>query len=72
MATRNLRDKIPNNPQLRSKFNTDQLEGINSGKSKIPGMTWHHHQDSGRMQLVKEWEHNNTGHIGGNAISKGK
>ena len=72
MATRDLRDKIPNNPQLRSKFNTDQLEAIQSGKEKIPNLTWHHHQESGRMQLVRDNVHKRTGHIGGEAMSKGK
>ncbi|MES5674720.1 HNH endonuclease [Acinetobacter baumannii] len=34
--------------------------------------TWHHHQDNGRMQLVPEWEHSKTGHIGGDAMQGGK
>ena len=42
------------------------------GKSEIPDYTWHHHQDTGRMQLVPEWEHSKTGHIGGTAMDKGK
>ena len=42
------------------------------GKSKIPDYTWHHHQDTGRMQLVPEWEHSKTGHIGGTVMDKGK
>ena len=41
------------------------------GTSEIPDYTWHH-QDTGRMQLVPEWEHSKTGHIGGTAMDKGK
>ncbi|WP_417696190.1 HNH endonuclease [Pseudomonas sp.] len=29
----------------------------------MDGYTWHHHQDSGRMQLVPELIHKKTGHI---------
>ncbi|HEZ4390548.1 TPA: HNH endonuclease, partial [Neisseria meningitidis] len=35
------------------------------GEPKIPNYTWHHHQDTGRMQLVPEEKHSPTGHIGG-------
>lgn len=27
--------------------------------------TWHHHQDTGRMQLVDAFLHEKTGHTGG-------
>ncbi|MCP4326680.1 MAG: hypothetical protein GY951_08610 [Psychromonas sp.] len=35
--------------------------------SKRPpkGVTWHHHQDTGKMQLVNESLHARFGHIGG-------
>ena len=39
---------------------------------KYHGYTWHHHQDTGRMQLVPEWDHSKTGHVGGDYIQKGK
>ena len=42
------------------------------GTSKIPNYTWHHHQDTGRMQLINEDLHHDTGHIGWRAMSKGK
>jgi len=35
-------------------------------------MTWHHHQDSGRMQLIPSDIHNNINHVGGNAMSQGR
>ncbi|WP_442903602.1 HNH endonuclease [Gilliamella sp. Pas-s25] len=53
-------------------FTPEQLNAINAGKPKIPGYTWHHHQHRGRMQLVPEDAHLQTGHIGGEALSKGK
>jgi hypothetical protein len=71
MATRDLRSQIENNPQLRSRFSPDQLQAIQSGQANIPRLTWHHHQDSGRMQLVDRDIHNRTGHVGGEAISGG-
>ena len=72
MATRDLREQINSGKISRSQFSPDQLKAIQSGRSKIPGLTWHHHQDRGRMQLVNEKLHSDTGHIGGDAIHKGK
>ncbi|AKO63607.1 hypothetical protein BBZ73_08780 [Neisseria gonorrhoeae] len=42
------------------------------GTSEIPNYTWHHHQDTGRMQLIREDSHHDTDHIGWRAMSKGK
>lgn len=72
MATRDLREQINSGKISRSQFSPEQLKAIQSGRSKIPGYTWHHHQDSGRMQLVPKGKHNEARHIGGDAISKGK
>ncbi|MDR1488612.1 MAG: HNH endonuclease [Holosporales bacterium] len=41
---------------------------MKSGLEKIDGYTWHHHQDVGRMQLVPEKIHADTGHFGGDAL----
>ena len=71
MATRDLRDQLNNNPQLRSRFEPDQLQAIQSGQANIPRLTWHHHQDTGRMQLIDRDIHRRTGHVGGEAISGG-
>lgn len=72
MATRDLREQINSGKICRSQFSPEQLKAIQSGKSKIPGYTWHHHQDSGRMQLVPKGKHNEARHIDGDAMSKGK
>ena len=72
MATRDLRSQIQANLQLRSQFNDAQLSAIQGGNAKIPDFTWHHHQDRGRMQLVRENIHRQTGHVGGEAMSGGQ
>ncbi|WP_322896076.1 MULTISPECIES: filamentous hemagglutinin N-terminal domain-containing protein [unclassified Yoonia] len=72
MATRDLRTTMANNPQLRSQFTQPQLNAIHGGRAKIPDFTWHHHQDSGRMQLVPSTTHRGTAHIGGEAMSGGQ
>ena len=71
MATQDLREQINSGKISRSQFSPEQLKAIQSGRSKIPRLTWHHHQDRGRMQLVHEDKHK-VGHIGGDAIHKGK
>lgn len=72
MATEDLRVQIQNNEQLRLQFSEEQRSAINRGSAKIPSFTWHHHQDSGRMQLVLENIHKQTGHVGGDAMSGGR
>ncbi|WP_421710312.1 HNH endonuclease [Algihabitans sp.] len=47
----------------------DQIQAIQAGRSNIPRLTWHHHQDSWRMQLVPRSIHRETGHIGGESMS---
>ncbi|MGL5002546.1 MAG: HNH endonuclease, partial [Casimicrobium sp.] len=37
------------------------------GSKPPPGMTWHHHQESGKMQLIPEDIHNAVKHTGGAA-----
>lgn len=72
LATKDLAEAIRKGQVRKSSFNTEQLRAIEKGESKIPNYTWHHHQDTGRMQLVPEWEHSKTGHIGGTVMDKGK
>lgn len=72
LATKDLAEAIKRGEVRSSAFTTKQLKAIEKGKDKIPGYTWHHHQDTGRMQLVPEEKHSPTGHIGGRAMDKGK
>lgn len=43
----------------------DTANKVAGYKSKPKGYIWHHHQTTGRMQLVEESVHSQTGHTGG-------
>jgi len=64
-ATRALREAIRRGRIPRGRFTAEQLRAIFRGEGKIPGFTRHHHQHRGRMQLVSEAIHAQTGHSGG-------
>jgi transglutaminase-like putative cysteine protease len=49
-------------------FDDIQINDIICEREKITGFTWHHHQESGRMQLVDETTHRLAGHNGGNSL----
>ena len=70
-ATKEMREKLGDS-EIMKRFDREQIKAIQAGDAKIPGYTWHHHQDTGRMQLVPEWDHSKTGHVGGDYIQKGK
>ncbi|MBA4601548.1 HNH endonuclease [Thermoactinomyces mirandus] len=59
--------KLNNNPELKSKFLQANIDWIEKGNDPV-GYTWHHHQDEGKMQLVKTRVHGNTRHTGGRPI----
>ena len=71
LASKDLSSAIQQGQVNSSSFTAKQLEQINAGAKKIDGYTWHHHQDSGRMQLVPELIHQKTGPIGGEAMGGG-
>lgn len=71
-ASRDLSRAMDRGEVSASQFKPNQLEQIRSGSAKIDEFTWHHHQDSGRMQLVPTYKHNETGHIGGGAMQNGR
>ncbi|HDR5349735.1 TPA: HNH endonuclease [Bacillus thuringiensis] len=62
-----LYEQILKDPKLASKFTEKEIEMFKSGK-KPKTYTWHHHQDTGRMQLVDAKLHKQTGHTGGYKI----
>lgn len=62
-----LKNRIANNPELREKFTTEQLEQINDNETP-DGYTWHHSEVTGRMELVDSDIHARTGHTGGKNI----
>ncbi|MBU9674960.1 HNH endonuclease [Planococcus sp. CP5-4] len=60
---------IQENPGLADSLNFTQQDIQNLRSSTTPaGFDWHHHEEPGRIQLVREELHQQTGHIGGRAI----
>ncbi|MCU5201633.1 MULTISPECIES: WXG100 family type VII secretion target [Bacillus cereus group] len=59
-----LYEQILKDPKLAAKFTAEEIELFKIGE-KPKTYTWHHHQDTGRMQLVDAKLHKQTGHTGG-------
>jgi hypothetical protein len=68
MATAQLKADIDAGRISRSMFNDIEWTHIQKEKPKIGTFTWHHHQETGRMQLVPTDIHDWVGHIGGNKL----
>ncbi|MED4401596.1 T7SS effector LXG polymorphic toxin [Metabacillus fastidiosus] len=65
--TKELAQKIEEKPELGKKFTEKELKLIKKGK--VPkSLTWHHHQDAGKMQLVDYYEHEVAKHTGGRSL----
>ncbi|MET7020517.1 WXG100 family type VII secretion target [Bacillus mycoides] len=62
-----LYEQIMENPELALKFTYEEIQLFKMGKTP-EHYTWHHHQDTGRMQLVDYQTHHDTGHTGGYKI----
>jgi hypothetical protein len=71
-ATRQLKRKIEADPSTGNIFTKEQLADIMAEKDKIRGLTWHHHQDGVRLQLVNRDIHRKTGHDGGRKNTGGR
>lgn len=71
-ATKELHQNILNGKIDASQFTEKQLTQISSGKPHIDNLTWHHHQDAGRMQLISRDVHNKTSHIGSMGLNYDK
>lgn len=67
-CTNLLREQIIRNPELKNIFSKRQLEDIMNGLPKIHGLTWHHSEIPGQMELVSEALHQHTNHSGGYSI----
>lgn len=59
-----LLNQIENNNKIREKFTAEQIEDLKNGKTP-QGLTWHHTEKEGVMQLVDFEIHNKTNHTGG-------
>jgi hypothetical protein len=71
-ASRQLREILEISPEIGAPFSPEQLEAINKGWPRIPGLTWHHHEDGTTLQLVDRDAHARTGHSGGRETSGGR
>lgn len=50
----------------------DKKAGINEAFRKKHKLTWHHHQNMGRMELIPKSLHDNVKHTGGSAVFRKK
>ncbi len=66
-ANGHLAYEIQHNDELREQFTGEQLAQIRAGETP-DGYVWHHHQEPGRLELVNEQIHAQTGHSGGRSL----
>ena len=66
-CNKNLKEAVANDPDLRSKFTEEQLKDIEDGRTPT-GYVWHHNEETGKMQLVKDTDHRANRHTGGSAL----
>ena len=67
-CTEQLEKEIKANPELAKQYTAQQLDQIMSGEMNIKGLTWHHSEVPGRMELVETKIHAPSNHTGGNTI----
>ena len=64
-ATEKLDDLIEFGGIFKELFTPEQHSAIVNHEANIPGFTWHHHEQYGRLQLVPTQIHKNTPHDDG-------
>lgn len=67
-CTKKLVERIDREPEFAKKFTQRQLEQIRNGEPRISGLTWHHNEIPGRMQLVNANDHSAARHTGGRSV----
>ena len=67
-CTQKLTKQIECDSELAKQFTSRQLEQIKNGEPRISGLTWHHNEIPGKMQLVNASEHTTCRHTGGRSI----
>lgn len=67
-CTEKLKQRIEMNPEFGKQFTQRQLEQIKAGEPRISGLTWHHNEVPGKMQLVSSTDHEKCRHTGGRSI----
>lgn len=67
-CTEKLKERIERDPEFAKQFTPRQIEQIKAGAPRISGLTWHHNEISGKMQLVNSETHEKCRHTGGRSI----
>lgn len=67
-CTKKLAQKLEGNSTLEGRFTPRQLEQIRDGAPRISGLTWHHTEHPGVMQLVDSDIHSKCRHTGGRNV----
>lgn len=67
-CTQKLKEKIENDPEFAKQFTPRQIEQIKNGEPRISGLTWHHNEETGKIQLVNADDHSKCRHTGGRSI----
>ena len=67
-CTKKLQQQIERDPEFAKKFSPRQLEQIKAGAPRISGLTWHHTEICGKMQLVSSEIHEKCRHTGGRSV----
>lgn len=67
-CTQRLAKRIETDPDFAAQFTPRQIEQIKNGEPRISGLTWHHNEVPGKMQLVNADVHNTCRHTGGRSI----
>ena len=69
IANMELYEAIQGDPTIAADLGFDEQAAENLKSSVTPeGYDWHHHEEPGRIQLVDEEVHSQTGHTGGRSI----
>lgn len=67
-AQRQLKEKYDSDPAFREQFSERARYDIENGNIPPYGYTWHHNEETGKMQLVDYDAHQKTGHTGGKTV----
>ena len=66
-CNKQLKEAVESDSELAKNFDEEQLDQIKNGETP-DGYTWHHNEETGKMQLVESEIHAKTGHLGGRSI----
>lgn len=67
-CTQKLKERIERDPEFAKQFTPTQIEQIKKRSPRISGLTWHHTEVPGKMQLVDAKLHDKCRHTGGRNI----